>query len=173
MSLDGNAVCIPFLSANASAVVLVSLAAGSPASLVEGGVSVKIGYNHPISGQPANMNLVLPLTYSDMLRPLQISTPDFGNRWKVLAAEARHSMRSSCVSSAELMSRLQSLKIHPVQTIGVENIAAGCLVHGTSAPPSPILVHVKVGAGTLEILVRSSNKQLSANVLKHLSFFLQ
>jgi hypothetical protein len=173
LTLDGNAVCVPFLSPGGSAVLLVSLAAGTPASFIDSGLVVKLTYANPVNGQSTVLNVTVPLSYSDLLRPMTITTPDFGNKWKMFTAEARHSMRSSCTSSAEVMSRLQTLRVHPVQTIGLENIAACHLIHGPGGTMSPILIHVKVGSGTLEILVRTANKQLSANMLKVLAFFLQ
>lgn len=92
-----------------------------------------------------NQNFVVPLSITDLLRPLPIQTAQFGGLWKQLPkpAEVKFGLLTPAVtSSQEYMSRMRSrVHIHPVQTVGQENICAGTLVAAQKNVNLVVLVH--------------------------------
>jgi hypothetical protein len=67
-------------------------------------------------------------------------------------------------SSAAFMARARELNLHSVETIGVENIVAGRVLLAAGAPVAMVLVHGKVRAGGVDVMVRSADRDLSASV---------
>ena len=79
----------------------------------------------------APCTFAVPLSVADLLRPAAMSTPQYGNYWKQHSSEQKFQVRPTSVKSCpEYMAKIKSENIAPVETIGVENIAAGKLVSG-------------------------------------------
>eukprot|EP00475_Leptophrys_vorax_P016732 TRINITY_DN2323_c0_g1_i1.p1 TRINITY_DN2323_c0_g1~~TRINITY_DN2323_c0_g1_i1.p1 ORF type:complete len:1145 (+),score=327.32 TRINITY_DN2323_c0_g1_i1:67-3501(+) len=171
LSVDGTTVTIPSLASGASSVIFVSLAVSSPASSIDK-LSVTVGYPSPGTGKVASLAFNIPITYLELLRPAGMVTEQFGGQWTQLTGEAKASIRSSVSTSPAAVARIQASRFHAVATIGVENIAAAYIVGGSAQTSQVVLAHVKVNAGTLDIMVHSSNKSLSANALAQLAALL-
>jgi hypothetical protein len=122
------------------------------------------------SGRQDKLNLSAPLIVRDFLRPAPMSTQQFGTFWKQYASEVKFQIPQSSVgSSNEFMSRvLNDMGIHPVQTIGFENICAGKLANSSQDLSQLCFLHGKVkAAGSLEILVRSKAPIYSQSVANY------
>jgi AP-4 complex subunit epsilon-1 len=125
-------------------------------------------------GGAAALNFNLTLELPDFIRPAVMSTQQYGAYWKQYNEESKVSIRPSTVSSCEDFKQRISgiLHIHPVQTIGQENITAGKLV----GPPVSggvglfVFIHGKVAAagGQVDCIVRSKLPALSQATAKYL-----
>jgi len=72
---------------------------------------------------------------------------------------------SSVSSPQEFMTRMkETLSFHPVQTIGTENIVAAKLVSTAHADSLVCLLHGKCKQGGLDVIIRSQNSDLSAQL---------
>jgi hypothetical protein len=67
-------------------------------------------------------------------------------------------------SSPVLMARVRSLNMHAVETIGAENIIAARVLLAPGTPVAMVLVHAKVRAGGVDVMVRSADRDLSTAV---------
>jgi len=159
-------VSLPSLRPHQTLTLLLSLAL-RPASLPlasAGAFSLSLSLSHSA--------MVVGLNAVEMVRAAPIASQAYGQHWKTHNKEAKVQVRLSCVhNSAEFMSRVRSeLHMHPVQTIGQENIVAGRVL---VAAPSPVLclVHGKVtGDGVnpaqLDVIVRSQSSELTHALTK-------
>ena len=59
------------------------------------------------------------------------------------------------------MSRVRTLNLHGVQTIGQENIIAGRLLLAPGSAVAMVLVHAKARNGGADVIVRSAAAELS------------
>ena len=59
------------------------------------------------------------------------------------------------------MSRVRTLNLHGVQTIGQENIIAGRLLLAPGSAVAMVLVHAKARAGRADVIVRSAAAEIS------------
>jgi hypothetical protein len=115
--------------------------------------------------QPQTFSVNIALV--DLLRPLNIPTPAFGNLWKQLPGQGqvKFALRSSCSSPQEFMTRMsKQMHIHPVQTIKTENICAGTLVSAQQQSNLLCLVHGKMSQEGILVLVRSAHPQFSQSL---------
>ena len=133
------------------------------------GVSGQIGF----AGIQAPLGFNIGLEVTDLLRPAPMNTAQYGQYWKQYTDEAKAVVKPTAVTAPqEFMNRITNImRLHPVQTIGVENIVSGRLV----APPTAmgaqnllLFVHGKVAAGQVELTVRSKSVPLSQAILKQL-----
>ena len=130
-----------------------------------------------VSGQAvlaggAPLSFSIPLELTDLMRAAPMTTPQYGGFWKQYTDEAKAAVRPSSVSQpADYMARAQQARLHPVQTIGQECIAAGRLVTAAGqvgAQNLALFVHGKVATGGVDVTVRSKSVQLSQAVCKQL-----
>jgi len=163
----GSRVGMAALLAQSSCAVCASITARAPAAAAEQRLLGQLTYMEAMSADARVLSFTLPISPSDMLRPLPLATPQFGQIWPTHAAEKKTVVYSS-LNPASYMSMLaRSAHLHPVDTIGVECIAAGKLVGSDHA----LLVHTKLGlmAGrALELTVRSREPRLSEAVHRQL-----
>ena len=117
-----------------------------------------------------------PAPAAKPFRPAVIKTEQYGAAWKSLGQEVKSSVRSSsCTSSADFMACMQSqMGLHPVQTIGVENICAGLPPNAASnAPANYVLVHGKVLPTHIDLIVKAAARDVAQNVAKQLAVVLK
>jgi len=134
------------------------------------GVSGQIGF----AGIQAPLGFNIGLEVTDFLRPAPMNTAQYGQHWKQYTDEAKAVVKPTSVTQPpEFMNRISNImRLHPVQTIGVENIVAGRLVSpptGMGAQNLLLFVHGKVAAGAVELTVRSKSVPLSQAILKQLT----
>ncbi|CAI8050729.1 AP-4 complex subunit epsilon-1 [Geodia barretti] len=104
------------------------------------------------------------LLVSDFIRPLGLSTQEYGKKWPGLSNERTLNIQSSpnTKTVAQFMDTLRSrLSLHPIQIIGQEGIAAG-----TFLPKIPCLVHGKVTSANLDLRVRTPSSLLTDSLAK-------
>jgi AP-4 complex subunit epsilon-1 len=104
------------------------------------------------------------LSVSDFIRPLEISTQEYGKKWPGLSSEKILNIPAtpSVKSVAQFMDTVRSrLSLHPIQIIGQEGIAAG-----TFLPKIPCLVHGKVTSANLDLRVRTPSSLLTDSLAK-------
>ena len=172
-------ITLPSIDAKSTATVFIQLAPVSSQTLLAAvksplSIGINLSYKDPSNRSVQTLASNLPLSFADVLRPCSMNTANYGNAWKAHAQEVKFSLpASSCTSSVDFMTRLQkSVHIHPVETIGNENIAATKLLiggaHSQAAMPVLVLIHGKVkpsqnGSG-IDIIVRSNDKECSNQV---------
>jgi hypothetical protein len=149
-----NTVAVENLSALGTTTQIISIQCMDFRWLQAPAVRAQISF----AGRAGKLNVSVPLIVRDFLRPAPMSTQQYGNFWKDYASEEKLSISNSSVgTSNEFMSRVaNNMGMHPVQTIGLENIVAGKLANSSQDQSQLCFLHGKVkGAGNLEILVRS------------------
>ncbi|KAM4038210.1 AP-4 complex subunit epsilon-1 [Anomaloglossus baeobatrachus] len=117
------------------------------------------------SEAPSRLEFSLDIVLSDFIRPLQISTEEFGKSWLELSNDVREKIQISNPqqSLSEILLHVrQALNFHVVEVIGDEGIVACQLV-----PALPSLLHCHLQEGTLVLWIRSSSSALS-DCLLHL-----
>uniref|UniRef100_A0A4W3JW95 AP-4 complex subunit epsilon n=1 Tax=Callorhinchus milii TaxID=7868 RepID=A0A4W3JW95_CALMI len=114
---------------------------------------------HLESRLSAQEEFSLSLSLTDFIRPLRLSTEEFGQLWLSLSNDVKQNIRMPTDSSGALSSalhRLQhELRLHIVDIIGQEGIAACQLL-----PDTPCLLHCRAHAGTLSVWLRSACRAL-------------
>ena len=93
-------------------------------------------------------------------RPVQgMAVQQFGAAWQQAGMVERKAQlpASSCRSAEAFMAKCTEFGVHPIQAIGTEAVAVGQVV-GTGAQ---LLMHGKTSPQALEVLLRSTDKQLS------------
>eukprot|EP00455_Lapot_gusevi_P047326 TRINITY_DN637_c0_g3_i4.p1 TRINITY_DN637_c0_g3~~TRINITY_DN637_c0_g3_i4.p1 ORF type:complete len:1210 (-),score=506.44 TRINITY_DN637_c0_g3_i4:151-3717(-) len=160
---QNNVLVLPTLEGGATFTQLINLTGQNIAAgkaLANGAVNGAVAY---MDGRQNRKQLAfrVPLPLSDLLRPVPLNTQQFGVGWKQHSQEVRFALAQTSVnSSAEFMNRIRQLRLHPVETIGAENIAAGKLAL-SAAQPALCFIHGKVKPSGLDIIVRSSDKDFS------------
>lgn len=89
----------------------------------------------------------------DFIRPMEMTTEDFGKLWLSLSNDVKQNIKmSSCQGSlsAALDTLQQKLKLHRVDIIGNEGILACQLL-----PSVPCLLHCRTHSGMLALWFRS------------------
>ncbi|XP_018431554.1 PREDICTED: AP-4 complex subunit epsilon-1 [Nanorana parkeri] len=95
----------------------------------------------------------------DFIRPLVISTEEFGKLWLTLSNDVKEKVQvpNSQQSLPELLPAMQrKVNLHVVQVIGDEGIVACQLL-----PSAPCLLHCHLQEGMLLLWIRSSSSALS------------
>jgi len=99
---------------------------------------------------------------SDVIRPLEITTQEFGKKWSSFSYEKKLKISSSLKKPAEFMKAMEKLfNFYPIQVIGNEAIAAG-----TFLPAVTCLAHGKMAGTQLEFWVRTPSSLLTESIAK-------
>ena len=107
-----------------------------------------------------------PVVEQRIFAPEMITTPQFGAKWKVTRQEVKKTVSPTwCGSPAAYSSAMESMHLHPVQTIGKEVICAGRYV----ADNSLVLVHGKLKPGAVDVTVRAASREIAQHIVKVLS----
>ncbi|XP_043933392.1 AP-4 complex subunit epsilon-1 isoform X2 [Protopterus annectens] len=108
------------------------------------------------------VNLVL----SDFIRPLQLSTEEFGDLWLSHSNDVKQNVKllldTKNLLSIALETLKEKLRLHVVAIIGKEGIVACQLL-----PSTICLIHCRVHAGMLTLWLRSSSSVLPDCLLYH------
>jgi len=122
----------------------------------------------PATPSPVLLSFNASLNVTDLLRPAVLTTQAFGAQWGTFPAEQKFSLRSSRITSGvEFMNLIKtSIHLHPVQTIGLENIASGTLAITGQTQAWLCLVHAKVtpvgGGSEINGIVRTKSGDFTA-----------
>lgn len=96
-----------------------------------------------------------------ILGPLQVTTAQVGAMWPQLPSERRVQMLTSVGNCQEMMVRLQQhVNVSPVEIIGMEGIAAGCVLPGND----PCFLHGKLAPPRIDVLVRCRDPGIANRV---------
>ena len=164
---------------NASTAVIPALAAGGT-----GCQMVSFGLTNPTQvAMPCNFlvsvngeSIKIPLKISDLVRPSAISTNDFGANWgKMAAASSAVTVNVGSAAVPRFVETVtKKLRLHHIQTIGLEIIAAGNLSSVTNANMLlPILVHCKCTPNaSYGVIVRTPNPPISKAIARELQQLL-
>eukprot|EP00002_Diphylleia_rotans_P013246 TRINITY_DN2580_c0_g1_i14.p1 TRINITY_DN2580_c0_g1~~TRINITY_DN2580_c0_g1_i14.p1 ORF type:complete len:1005 (-),score=216.92 TRINITY_DN2580_c0_g1_i14:162-3176(-) len=106
--------------------------------------------------------LTIAMPISDYIRPFALTTDAFGQKWGQSEFERRIRINTSSVTTPqEYLSKLEkNLNIHPIQIIGWEAISAGNVITRNLV----CLIHGKLTGQTLDITIRTKEKQLSSSL---------
>ncbi|XP_067874098.1 AP-4 complex subunit epsilon-1 [Heterodontus francisci] len=109
---------------------------------------------HLASTRCTHEEFALVLFLTDFIRPLRLSTKEFGHLWLSLSNDVKQNLSFTSNSPESLSSALhtlqQELKLHIVDIIGAEGIIACQLLPSTSC-----LLHCRFHAGILSVWLRS------------------
>jgi len=170
----------PSLAARQTVAQLASLTVRdlSAFSAAAGGLAVNNG-SLSFSGLAAPLQFRSDLAVTDFIRPAAgIRTEQYGAAWKQLSDEVKAQARpTSCSSPADFMSRMGSgMHLHPVQTIGAENICADRLVvtqgGAVQQTAALVLVHGKVHSH-IDLIVKAKSRELANLIAKQLAVVLK
>lgn len=105
------------------------------------------------SEMETRLEFSITLSLLDFIRPMEITTEDFGKLWLSLSNDVKQNIKMSCSQdslSAALNTLQQKLKLHIVDIIGNEGILACQLL-----PSVPCLLHCRTHSGMLALWFRS------------------
>lgn len=122
------------------AVVQMAMSELSPSMAMRGQISYMLG------GANKSLSFQTQLSVTDLIRPCQMSTPQFGQTWESLGDGRQLVVRPTSVNSTmEFMRRVGNIiHMHPVETIDQECICAGrlagtdtlCFIHAEVDTPN-------------------------------------
>lgn len=128
----------------------------------EGSLSGFINYQM-MDAHSVQLEFSVNLSLLDFIRPLKISTEDFGKLWLSFANDVKQNVKMS-ESQATLPSVLKTLqrklRLHVVDIIGNEGLLACRLL-----PSIPCLLHFRVHSDVLALWFRSSCPSLPDSLL--------
>lgn len=162
-AIQGNRLTISNVSARSKAYVVVKLGVLdiAPSMALRG----QIGYKGDRGVTSLSFQTIIEV--SDLLRPVALSTEEFGQKWPTFGDGKRIKVQQSSVTTtADYARRVKEvLCINPVQVIGTEVISAGELM-GTG---KLVLVHAALDLtkGALNITVNSPHSLLSDLVCRN------
>ncbi|XP_075753354.1 AP-4 complex subunit epsilon-1 isoform X3 [Pelodiscus sinensis] len=109
-----------------------------------------------------HLEFSLIFSLSDFIRPMEITTEDFGKLWLSFSNDVKQNFKMSPQESLliALNTLKQKLKLHIVEIIGNEGLAACRLL-----PSVPCLLHCRTHARTLSLWLRSSCSALPDSLL--------
>uniref|UniRef100_A0A250Y6M0 AP-4 complex subunit epsilon n=1 Tax=Castor canadensis TaxID=51338 RepID=A0A250Y6M0_CASCN len=143
--------CLPTMDAESTANFQYNVQMEKP--FTEGTISGFITYQM-MDMHSVQLKFSMNLLLLDFIRPLKISTEDFGKLWLSFANDVKQNIKTS-ESQASLPSALkplqQKLRLHVIDVIGNEGLLA-C----QRLPSIPCLLHCRVHADTLTLWFRSS-----------------
>nr|XP_023672930.1 AP-4 complex subunit epsilon-1 [Paramormyrops kingsleyae] len=158
-----TAASISLLAGRGVAVVLHHLVMELPSS--QAVVAVRVSYR-PGAGAPTQQAVSLSLSLADFIRPLPVSTEEYGRLWLSFSNDVKQNLRLLADSEDPLAATLAALKdklrLHIVDIIGAEGIVACQLV-----PGQPCLLHCHAHGGTLTAWLRSPLPTLPDCLLYH------
>uniref|UniRef100_A0A8C3IZS3 AP-4 complex subunit epsilon n=1 Tax=Chrysemys picta bellii TaxID=8478 RepID=A0A8C3IZS3_CHRPI len=126
----------------------------------EGVLSGSISYHLDTD---THLEFSLTFSLSDFIRPMKMTTEDFGRLWLSFSNDVKQNLKMSPSQgslSVALNALKQKLKLHIVEIIGNEGIAACRLL-----PSVPCLLHCRTHARTLALWFRSSCSALPDSLL--------
>ncbi|XP_017373369.1 AP-4 complex subunit epsilon-1 [Cebus imitator] len=143
--------CVPVMEAESTKSFQFSVQIEKP--FTKGNLSGFISY-HVMDTHSAQLEFSVDLSLLDFIRPLKISSEDFGKLWLSFANDVKQNVKMS-ESQAALPSVLktlqQKLRLHIVDIIGNEGLLACQLL-----PSIPCLLHCRIHADVLALWFRSS-----------------
>nr|XP_031528641.1 AP-4 complex subunit epsilon-1 isoform X2 [Vicugna pacos] len=143
--------CLPVIEAESTQNFQYSVQMEKP--FTEGNLSGFISYQM-MDTHSVQLEFSVNLSLLDFIRPLKISTEDFGKLWLSFANDVKQNLKMS-ESQAALPSTLktlqQELRLHVVDIIGNEGLLACQLL-----PTIPCLLHFRVHGDILALWFRSS-----------------
>ncbi|XP_061284758.1 AP-4 complex subunit epsilon-1 isoform X1 [Bos javanicus] len=143
--------CLPVIEAESTKIFQYSVQMEKP--FTEGNLSGFITYQ-VMDTHSVQLEFSVNLSLLDFIRPLKISTEDFGKLWLSFANDVKQNVKMS-ESQAALRSTLKALqrelRLHVVDIIGNEGLLACQLL-----PSIPCLLHFRVHGDTLALWFRSS-----------------
>ncbi|KAB0392946.1 hypothetical protein E2I00_014275, partial [Balaenoptera physalus] len=143
--------CLPVIEAESTKNFQYSVQMEKP--FTEGNLSGFINYQ-VMDTHSVQLEFSVNLSLLDFIRPLKISTEDFGKLWLSFANDVKQNVKMS-ESQAALPSTLkalqQELRLHVVDIIGNEGLLACQLL-----PSNPCLLHFRVHGDMLALWFRSS-----------------
>ena len=106
----------------------------------------------------------LSVSVSDLIRPLKLTTPEFGKKWGSSSNEKKLKMATTNIQKPSDFMELMSnqFNFHPIEIIKSEGITAG-----TFLPSTPCLVHGKTTPNFLEVWIRTPSGLLTEAIAKH------
>nr|XP_021153561.1 AP-4 complex subunit epsilon-1 isoform X2 [Columba livia]XP_021153562.1 AP-4 complex subunit epsilon-1 isoform X2 [Columba livia] len=113
----------------------------------------------------ARLEFSIALSLVDFIRPMEMTTEDFGKLWLSLSNDVKQNVKmpsSQGSLSAALNTLQQKLKLHIVDVIGNEGVLACRLL-----PSVPCLLHCRTHAGMLALWFRSPCAALLDGLLYH------
>ncbi|XP_051039420.1 AP-4 complex subunit epsilon-1 [Phodopus roborovskii] len=125
---------------------------------IEGTLSGFINYQM-VDTHLLQLEFSMNLSLLDFIRPLKISTEDFGKLWLSFANDVKQTIKMSepQVALASVLTELQQkLRLHVVDVIGNEGLLACKLL-----PSTPCVLHCRVHADAVALWFRSSCSVLS------------
>ncbi|XP_065703731.2 AP-4 complex subunit epsilon-1 isoform X2 [Patagioenas fasciata] len=123
------------------------------------------GFVHYQSEMETRLEFSITLSLVDFIRPMEMSTEDFGKLWLSLSNDVKQNVKMSSSQgslSAALNTLQQKLKLHVVDIIGSEGILACRLL-----PSLPCLLHCRAHSGMLALWFRSPCAALPDALLYH------
>ncbi|KAM6181332.1 AP-4 complex subunit epsilon-1 [Erethizon dorsatum] len=143
--------CLPVMEAGSTRTFQYSLQMESPFTeeTLSGSVNYQMADTHAV-----HLEFSLNLSLLDFVRPLKISTEDFGKLWLSFANDVKQNIKISEPQAAlpsALKTLQQKLRLHVVDVRGNEGLLACQLLPSTSG-----LLHCRVHAHGLALWFRSS-----------------
>uniref|UniRef100_A0A8C2U8X1 AP-4 complex subunit epsilon n=1 Tax=Coturnix japonica TaxID=93934 RepID=A0A8C2U8X1_COTJA len=126
----------------------------------QGAISGFVNYQ---SEMETHLEFSIPLSLLDFIRPMEMTTEDFGKLWLSLSNDVKQNIKmpsSQDSFSAALSVLHQKLKLHIVDIIGNEGILACQLL-----PSVPCLLHCRTHSGMLALWFRSPCSALPDGLL--------
>ncbi|KAK2522093.1 Ap4e1 [Columba guinea] len=123
------------------------------------------GFVNYQSEMEARLEFSIALSLVDFIRPMEMTTEDFGKLWLSLSNDVKQNVKmpsSQGSLSAALNTLQQKLKLHIVDVIGNEGVLACQLL-----PSVPCLLHCRTQAGMLALWFRSPCAALPDGLLYH------
>ncbi|XP_071942555.1 AP-4 complex subunit epsilon-1-like [Antedon mediterranea] len=98
------------------------------------------------------------ITLTDFIRPLQLTTDEFGKKWQSSMLESKLNIEKSRWKNIEqlLEALTTKLNFHQVQIIGEEGIASGSILDST-----PCLLHVNFNVKSIQLWFRTTSKLMA------------
>ncbi|KAM9533191.1 AP-4 complex subunit epsilon-1 isoform 2-T2 [Guaruba guarouba] len=126
----------------------------------QGVLSGSVNYQSEIE---TRLNFSVTLSLMDFIRPMEMTTEDFGKLWLSLSNDVKQNIKMSSSQDslpAALNTLQQKLKLHIVDVIGNEGILACQLL-----PSVPCLLHCRTHSGMLALWFRSPCSSLPDGLL--------
>ncbi|XP_037689910.1 AP-4 complex subunit epsilon-1 isoform X2 [Choloepus didactylus] len=143
--------CLPVIEAESTKNFqhIVQLEKPCTEGILSGFVNYQMVDNHSVQ-----LEFSVTLSLLDFIRPLKISTEDFGKLWLSFANDVKQNVKvpdSQAALPSALKTLQQKLRLHVVDVIGNEGLLACQLL-----PSIPCLLHCRVRADVLALWFRSS-----------------
>nr|XP_021512753.1 AP-4 complex subunit epsilon-1 isoform X2 [Meriones unguiculatus] len=148
--------CLPVMEPESTKSFQYGVQMESPS--VEGTLSGFINYQI-LDSHSLQLEFSMNLSLLDFIRPLKISTEDFGKLWLSFANDVKQTIKLSeprVVLASVLMELQQKLRLHVIDVVGNEGLLACKLL-----PSTPCVLHCRVHADAVALWFRSSCSVLS------------